>query len=58
MIDIITTSLMLLVLILITGIFGEYLWNNVARKLFKGLGEATWVDIILISILFSIVLPG
>jgi hypothetical protein len=46
------------VLVLINGMFGQYLWNNVARKLFSGLGKAEWYDTLLLYVLLSIVIPS
>jgi hypothetical protein len=57
-INIITTTILIILLLVINGFIGKYLWNNVARKLFKGLGEATvWYDTVLLWFLLSLLLP-
>jgi len=48
----------LCVVIVINGLFGQYLWNNVARKLFSGLSKAEWYDTLLLHLLLLVVLPG
>ena len=48
----------LCLVVLINGMFGQYLWNNVARKLFSGLSKAEWYDTLLLHLLLLVVLPG
>ena len=46
------------VVVILNGLFGQYLWNNVARKLFSGLSKAEWYDTLLLHLLLLVVLPG
>ena len=48
----------LCVVVLINGMFGQYLWNNVARKLFSGLSKAEWYDTLLLHLLLLVVMPS
>jgi len=48
----------LCVLVLVNGMFGQYLWNNVARKLFSGLSKAEWYDTLLLHLLLLVVMPS
>ena len=56
--DLVHIVVHLCVLILINGMFGQYLWNNVARKLFSGLSKAEWYDTLLLHLLLLVVLPS
>jgi len=56
--DLVHIVVHLCVLILVNGMFGQYLWNNVARKLFSGLSKAEWYDTLLLHLLLLVVLPS
>ena len=50
--------LTIFLVIILCALFGQYLWNNVARKLVKGLEPADWYDMILLNVLLSLILPA
>ena len=52
------TTLVFLVYMVLLGIFGEYLWNNVAKKLIPNLGKAKWSDVLLLNVLLQLLLSG
>ena len=56
--DLVHILVHLCILVIINGLFGQYLWNNVARKLFSGLSKAEWYDTFLLNLLLLFVLPN
>ena len=49
-----------LIYLVLLGLFGEYLWNNVAKKLVPNLGKAKWSDMLLLNVLLQLLFnaPG
>lgn len=45
------------IVVLVNGLFGQQLWNNVGKKLIPALGKAEWYDTILLHMLLMMVLP-
>jgi hypothetical protein len=46
------------IVVVVNGLFGQQLWNNVAKKLIPALGKAEWYDTILLHMLLIMVLPA
>jgi len=46
------------IVVLVNGLFGQKLWNNVAKKLIPALGKAEWYDTILLHMLLMMILPS
>ena len=46
----------LIFIVMLAGLmlFGEYLWNNFARRLVPGLGKARWYDVFMLTILLRL----
>lgn len=58
MADALSYILTIFLVIILCALFGQYLWNNVARKLVKGLEPADWYDMILLNVLLALILPA
>ena len=46
------------IVVVVNGLFGQQLWNSVAKKLVPALGKAEWYDTILLHMLLLMVLPA
>tara|TARA_B110000495_G_C22746774_1_gene437683 strand:+ start:196 stop:471 length:276 start_codon:yes stop_codon:yes gene_type:complete len=46
------------IVVVVNGLFGQQLWNTVAKKLVPALGKAEWYDTILLHMLLLMVLPA
>lgn len=46
----------LIFIVMLAGLmlFGEYLWNNFARRLVPALGKARWYDVFMLTILLRL----
>lgn len=49
--------LSVLVLVVLNGLVGEYLWNNFAKRLVPALGKARWQDTVMLQVLLYLLLP-
>ena len=51
--------LSIIIVLLLNGLVGPWLWNNVLRRLIPALklGEAKWYDIFLINLILTLALP-
>lgn len=49
--------LSVLVLVVLNGLVGEYLWNNFAKRLVPALGKARWQDTVMLQVLLHLLLP-
>ena len=58
MADALSYILTIFLVIILSALFGQYLWNNVARKLVKNLEPADWYDMILLNVLLALILPS
>ena len=47
-------ALLLVIMVGVLMLFGEYLWNNFARRLIPGLGKARWYDVFVLTILLRL----
>jgi len=52
-----SSLLAMLVLIVLNGLLGEYLWNNFAKRLVPALGKARWQDTVMLQVLLYLLLP-
>ena len=56
--NVLASVLSLLLVIVLNGLFGEYLWNNVLKRLVPVVGKARWYDTLALQLLLILIIPS
>jgi len=56
--NVLASTLALLLVVVLNGLFGEYLWNNVVKRLIPVVGKARWYDTLALQLLLILIIPS